>query len=65
MSEWKYTNPRHYCLALKVDNILPAVAKMKNGELVNWGYMCPFCKLGRKFTDEEKKSYETYEAVDN
>ena len=64
MSEFKYANPRHRCPALGNNAIIPKVCRMINGQLVPWGFKCPFCSQGREFTQAEREDYirEEYEA---
>lgn len=59
MAEWNYTNPRHDCKVLGSDVIIPKVArKNREGELVLWGFKCPFCSVGRPFNEAEREEYK-------
>ena len=63
-----YPNPRHDCIALGPNVIIPKVIRQTEpGVYRYWGYRCPMCNMGREFTDAEREHFEEhgYEEADN
>ena len=54
MSKQSEENPTHTCPVFGRDAIIPRVAKMVNGELIDYGYKCPMCGIESVYISDNK-----------